>query len=166
MKKFTFSGDVKALNHDELKAFITDFKDKKLVASLKSQDIPATNDEPVKILVGKNFKDFVGTDKDVLVEFYAPWCGHCKKLAPIWDELAADLKDVSNLVIAKMDSTVNEVEGIDIKGYPTLKFFPAGSSKAVDYEGDRDIDGLKKYLQEKSQAYKKYLDKSGKTEEL
>ena len=165
MKKFTFPGDVKALNFDELKQFVQDFKDKKLVAALKSQDVPETNDEPVKILVGKNFKDFVGGDKDALVEFYAPWCGHCKKLAPIWDQLAADLKDVPNLVIAKMDSTANEVDGIDIKGYPTLKFFPAGTGKSIDYEGDRDIDGLKKYLKEKSTSYKKYLDKEeGKTE--
>jgi protein disulfide-isomerase-like protein len=93
------------------------------------------------------------------LEFYAPWCGHCKKLAPVWDQLASDLKDVPNLVIAKMDATVNEVEGLDIRGYPTLKFFPAGQTKAVDYEGDRDIDGLKKYLREKSQSYKTYLSK-------
>ena len=83
--------------------------------------------------------------------------------------MAADLKDVPNLVIAKMDSTVNEVEGLDIRGYPTLKFFPAGQTKGIDFEGDRDIDGLKKYLQEKSNSYKKYLEKSSgtpKSEEL
>lgn len=165
MKKYTFEGDAKSLNFDQLKQFVSDFKDKKLTASLKSQDVPASQDEPVKTIVGKNFKDFVGGDNDVLLEFYAPWCGHCKKLAPVWDQLAADLKDVKNLVIAKMDATANEVEGIDIRGYPTLKFFPAGSTKPIDFEGDRDIDGLKKYLKEKSSTYKKYLDaQEGKTE--
>lgn len=59
---------------------------------MKSEEIPATNDEPVKILVGKNFDSLVmNNDKDVLVEFYAPWCGHCKQLAPIYDELAKKL---------------------------------------------------------------------------
>lgn len=53
-----------------------------------------------------------------------------------------------------MDATVNEIEGIDIKGYPTFKFFPAGSDKPIDYEGERDVEGFKKYLSEKSSAYK------------
>lgn len=58
-----------------------------------------------------------GADKDVLVEFYAPWCGHCKALAPKYDELAAKLEGVDSVVIAKMDSTENE---IDVEGvsYP------------------------------------------------
>jgi thiol-disulfide isomerase/thioredoxin len=59
---------------------------------MKSEEVPATNDEPVKILVGKNFKELVlDNDKDVLVEFYAPWCGHCKQLAPIYETLAKKL---------------------------------------------------------------------------
>jgi protein disulfide-isomerase A1 len=43
------------------------------------------------------------------MEYYAPWCGHCKKLAPIYDELATTLSVVDNLVVAKMDATANEV---------------------------------------------------------
>lgn len=98
-------------------------------------------------------------EKDVLVEYYAPWCGHCKKLAPIWDELASDLKDVSNLVIAKFDATANEVEGLEIRGYPTLKFYPAGSkSNPIDYDGERALDDIKNWLKEKSNVYKKYLE--------
>jgi len=98
-------------------------------------------------------------EKDVLVEYYAPWCGHCKKLAPIWDELASDLKDVSNLVIAKFDATANEVEGLEIRGYPTLKFYPAGSKgNPIDYDGERALDDIKNWLKEKSNVYKKYLE--------
>lgn len=77
------------------------------------------------VIVGKNYNEIVSdSTKDVLVKFYAPWCGHCKKLAPIWDSLAAEYANVEDLLIAKFDATVNEVEGLEIKGYPTIKFFP------------------------------------------
>jgi protein disulfide-isomerase-like protein len=61
-------------------------------------------------LVGLNFEEIVkNSDKDVLVEFYAPWCGHCKALAPKYDELALRVNRNKNLVIAKIDSTKNEI---------------------------------------------------------
>lgn len=48
-------------------------------------------------------------EKDVLIEFYAPWCGHCKALAPKYDELGQKLSGESGVVIAKMDATANDV---------------------------------------------------------
>ncbi|KDN50895.1 hypothetical protein RSAG8_00524, partial [Rhizoctonia solani AG-8 WAC10335] len=55
---------------------------------LKSDPVPETNDGPVLTLVGSQFDEVVFDDsKDVLAEFYAPWCGHCKKLAPTWEQL-------------------------------------------------------------------------------
>ena len=53
----------------------------------------------------------------------APWCGHCKQLAPIYDELAEALKDIEDTVVAKMDSTANEIDMVAIKSFPTLKYF-------------------------------------------
>lgn len=93
----------------------------------------------------------MNNDNDVLVKYYAPWCGHCKKLAPIWDEVADELKDVPNLVIGKFDATANEVDGVDIKGYPTLLFYPKGNKGSpISFEGDRDAEGIKNFLKEKS----------------
>jgi protein disulfide-isomerase A1 len=134
---------------DAIKKFVGDFKEGKLKPHLKSEDIPEDWDkEPVKVLVGKNFADVAyDKTKDVLVEFYAPWCGHCKKLAPIYEELAAKFADREDLVVAKMDSTANEVEGVSITGFPTLKFFRKETNEVVDYNGGRTLEDLSKFLE-------------------
>ena len=125
-----------------------------LPADLKSEEIPADNNGPVTVLVGKNFDDIVTNrgSKDVLVEFYAPWCGHCKKLAPIWDELGEKYKDNENIIIAKMDSTANEVDSVQISGFPTLKFFPGNGGAMMDYDGARELDALVSFLEKNAKS--------------
>jgi protein disulfide-isomerase A1 len=133
---------------ETIKAFAQSFLDGKLKPHLMSEDVPSDWDaKPVKVLVGKNFND-VALDKEkaVLVEFYAPWCGHCKQLAPIWDELGAAYESNPKIVIAKMDSTVNELENVKVQSFPTIKYFPAGSDKVIDYNGERTLAGFKKFL--------------------
>ncbi|KAF8760307.1 Disulfide isomerase [Rhizoctonia solani] len=119
---------------------------------LKSEAVPESNDGPVFTLVGSQFEDVIFDDsKDVLAEFYAPWCGHCKRLAPIYDQLGeqyADQKD--KLTILKMDATTNDLPasaGFKIAGFPTIKFKPAGSKTFVDYEGDRSLESLTEFIQ-------------------
>ncbi|KAA0724361.1 Protein disulfide-isomerase A3 [Triplophysa tibetana] len=78
-----FSRDGKALE-----GFLQDYFDGKLKRYLKSEAVPENNDGPVKVVVAENFDSIVNDDsKDVLVEFYAPWCGHCKSLEPKFKEL-------------------------------------------------------------------------------
>lgn len=137
------------LTADSVKQFVQEIIDGKRKPHLNTEEVPEDWDsKPVKVLVGKNF-DQVARDKtkSVLVEFYAPWCGHCKQLAPIWDELAEKFKDSTDIVVAKMDSTTNELADIKIQGFPTIKFFPKDSDEVIDYNGERTLAGFTKFLE-------------------
>jgi protein disulfide-isomerase A1 len=96
--KFPFDQS-KEFSPESIAPFVKDFVDGKLEPSLRSQPVPEKQDEPVFVLVTKEFDQVVFDDsKDVLVEFYAPWCGHCKRLAPIYDELGAKFAGVKDKV--------------------------------------------------------------------
>lgn len=87
-------------------------------------------------LTDDNFSSKVLKSKDIwLVEFYAPWCGHCQRLAPIWAEVATTLKD--KVKVGAVDATVHSSVANDyqIKGFPTIKVFIDG--QAQEYEGGR-----------------------------
>ena len=73
--------------------------------------------------------------------------GHCKQLAPIWDKLGERFADSETVVIAKMDSTANELEDIQIQDFPTIKLFASGDNKVVDYNGERTLEGFTKFLE-------------------
>ena len=110
-----YKPDNKAITEENLRAFIAAQKAGELKPNLKSDPIPEENTAPVKVIVGENFNDIaLDASKDVLVEFYAPWCGHCKKLAPIWDELGEKFKDSDKIVIAKTDATTNEFADVKV----------------------------------------------------
>lgn len=136
------------LSTEAVAAFVQSYVDGKLKAHLMSEEVAKDWDaKPVKILVGKNF-DEVTADKSkaVLVEFYAPWCGHCKQLSPIWDQLGEKYKDNEDIVIAKMDSTVNEVESVKVSSFPTIKYFPKDGKPVIDYNAARELDSFVKFL--------------------
>ena len=58
------------------------------------------------------------------------------------------------MVIAKFDATENEADGVEVRGYPTLIFYPKDNKEGVNYEGERELDDFKKYLDENASSVK------------
>lgn len=105
-------------------------------------------------LTDDNFDSLVlGSDDMWLVEFFAPWCGHCKNLAPHWADAATQLK--GKVKLGALDATVHSRKAAEygIQGYPTIKYFPAGkkisSSSAEEYSGGRTANDIVAWALEK-----------------
>ena len=144
-----------SINAADIKSFLAAFIDGSLKPALLSQETPADWDaKPVKVLTGNNFADVaLNPSKSVFVKFYAPWCGHCKELAPTWDTLAENFASNTDIVIAKMDSTLNELADVKVTSYPTLIYFPKGDkATTVPFEGDRNLATLTAFLEEQVAA--------------
>ncbi|CAD6187962.1 unnamed protein product [Caenorhabditis auriculariae] len=158
-----FDGDL----DENLEEFMKKISSGKAKAYVKSAPLPRDDKGPVKTLVGSNFDKIVNDEsKDVLVEFYAPWCGHCKSFEPKYKDLAAALKKTEpNLVLAKMDATANDAPAqFAVEGFPTIYFAPSGNKgEPMKYNGNRDLDHLKDFL--KKHAVKSFQS-SEKKEEL
>ncbi|KAG4443695.1 hypothetical protein IFR05_000784 [Cadophora sp. M221] len=150
-KKYPYDQELE-ITAETIGKFVSEFVEGKVEPSIKSEPIPETQEGPVQIVVAKNYDDIVLDDKkDVLIEFYAPWCGHCKALAPKYDILAqlyADAGFTDKVTIAKVDATLNDVPD-EVQGFPTIKLYKAGDKKnPVTYSGSRSIEDLIKFVKE------------------
>jgi protein disulfide-isomerase-like protein len=107
--------------------------------------------EKVTHLTPSTFDSVVGQDKPALVEFFAPWCGHCKRLAPIYAELA-DKFSKENVVIADVDADQHKElsSRFGVQGFPTIKYFPARSTEGEDYNGGRELEDLVDFINRKA----------------
>ncbi|KAM7351187.1 protein disulfide-isomerase A6 homolog CaBP1 isoform 1-T3 [Cochliomyia hominivorax] len=107
-------------------------------------------------LTDDNFDKLVlQSEDDWLVEFFAPWCGHCKNLAPEWAKAATQLK--GKVKLGALDATVHQSKAAEygVRGYPTIKYFPAGkkrSSDAQEYDGGRTASDIVTWATDKHAA--------------
>ena len=122
---------------EAFEAFIQHYQKGEVWPHLKSQEIPNVMEEnSVKIAVGLTFNQLISyNSKDVLINFYAPWCTHSKAFAPVWEELAAQLKDEPDMDVIKMNAVANEVPSeIQVPIYPTVYFISKTSKRAIKYD--------------------------------
>ncbi|GER55435.1 disulfide-isomerase-like protein [Striga asiatica] len=119
-----------------------------VVAALTLSFFVSAFADDVVVLTEENFENEVGKDRGALVEFYAPWCGHCKKLAPEFEKLGASFKKAKSVLIGKVDCDDQKslCSKYDVSGYPTIKWFPRGSLEHKKYEGGRTAEALAEFV--------------------
>ena len=151
-KKYMFP-EGKSVSAEALKEFADAVVAGKAELKLKSAEVPAEpyDEDGIRTLVGKNFDEITGDKKTHTIAYIgAPWCGHCKALAPTWKKLAAMFKDErSKLNVARMDGTENEVASVEVKGFPTIVYFGL-DGEPTPYSGGRDLDSLVAFVEEKT----------------
>jgi len=148
---------------------LVDFVNKKTGLNVRVKEAPS----PVVTLTTENFNRIVKDEtKNVLVEFYAPWCGHCKKLAPDYDKVGASFDGESSVVVAKLDADAHKdvAQQYDVSGYPTLKWFPKNNKAGEDYNGGRSpsdfVDFINKQAGTDRTVGGGFTDKAGRIDEL
>lgn len=121
------------------------------IADWQSGQLSAGKD-PVIAVTSDTFESVViQSGKDVLVEFYAPWCGHCKSLAPEYKKLAKIYENDVGVSIVKVDATQHKHPSAEVKSYPTLKFYQAGTSgNPIDlvFKANRNSESMKEFIEQ------------------
>merc|ERR1711907_155215 len=127
-------GAVSELTVESIGTYVQDVLDGKVKPFLKSEAPVDNTGKPVAVVVGENFEEIVKDETK--------------------DELGEHYKDNADLVIAKFDATANEADGVEIRGYPTLIFYPKNNKAGVDYSGERELQNFKDWLAENSPVLK------------
>jgi protein disulfide-isomerase A1 len=138
-------------------------EDGRKIPVLKATNAEDYDDSDVFVLTGDNFKETIGKHKHILVEFYAPWCGHCKQLKPEYGAAAKRLKRTHpDVVLAKFDAVADGAQAITkeftVEGFPTMKWFVDGVAHPKDCQVREEADLVKWVVKKTSPPVKAVLN--------
>lgn len=111
-----------------------------------------------------HWKEFKKEHANMLVMFYAPWCGHCKAAKPAFARASETLQGVADVVAVDCTEHTDTCGEYGVNGYPQIKFISASKKKAVDFNGDRNESKLVEFVQAQIELLSG--GKSGAKEEL
>ena len=160
LQKYKLEGDISFESIQKLLDDVKSGKAKRYYMSAPSSSVPATAEKgKVQELITGNYAEATTkSGKNVFVMLYFPWCEWCVKLEPTWNALAYRVRDQSDLTIARIDVSKNDVEGYEASEYPILLFYPKAGGKAVEYLSARNIRNLKEFLAEKVTGLKENIE--------
>ncbi|XP_018429041.1 PREDICTED: protein disulfide-isomerase A6 isoform X3 [Nanorana parkeri] len=102
----------------------------------------SASDDVVELTLSNFNREVIQSDGLWLVEFYAPWCGHCQTLAPAWKKAATALKGIVNVGAVDADQHKSLGSRYEIRGYPTIMIFGANKDQPESYQGARSTEGI------------------------
>ena len=147
--QFKFEDYFKEYTNENLEKFVQNWVEKIIKPPARSEKIPEKHEEGkvYKVVYDSFQKDVIDNKLNVFVKFYSPYCPHCIKVAPIYEEVAEKLKMNKNIRIAEYNMADNDFDLFKISGFPTFVMFKAGEKdKHIFYEGNRTASDIIKFI--------------------
>nr|XP_015802901.2 protein disulfide-isomerase A6 isoform X1 [Nothobranchius furzeri] len=102
----------------------------------------SSSDDVIELTPSNFNREVIQSDSLWLVEFYAPWCGHCQSLAPEWKKAATALKGIVKVGAVDADQHKSLGGQYGVRGFPTIKIFGANKNKPEEYQGGRSSQAI------------------------
>uniref|UniRef100_A0A8C9TJ25 Protein disulfide-isomerase A6 n=1 Tax=Scleropages formosus TaxID=113540 RepID=A0A8C9TJ25_SCLFO len=112
------------------------------VLVLSVQGLYSPSDDVVDLSPSNFDREVMQSDSLWLVEFYAPWCGHCQRLVPDWKKAATALKGIVKVGAVDADQHKSLGGQYGVRGFPTIKIFGSNKNKPEDYQGGRSSQAI------------------------
>ncbi|XP_037541465.1 protein disulfide-isomerase A6 isoform X2 [Nematolebias whitei] len=109
---------------------------------LSVQAMYSSSDDVIELTPSNFNREVIQSDTLWLVEFYAPWCGHCQSLAPEWKKAATALKGIVKVGAVDADQHKSLGGQYGVRGFPTIKVFGANKNKPEEYQGGRSSQAI------------------------